>query len=307
MVQATGGVELGFMSERMARVVVGVLAFKATRALAWAAVVVAAGLLAGVGYERWMAWDLASERRALEARAFELLARAMAPGSALACLDAAASSAFEEGCEQALFKTPESTAAAVSYVSAQLSLLAAGKDYIRRGGRDDGASLAQLRRNAEWDAFGIVAHVLAARDGCTASQCQALAVLDRPQRVRANLARRMFDANVSRHAAVWAAGGRSEVARLPEPAAAAPEAVAASPETAPATPPRTPNNYFFPSADSIPAVSIMSPEPGDPPTDRAKAAAAEASRKPPARAPATSSSATAQVPSGPMPLAPPGQ
>ena len=254
------------MSERMARLVVGVLAFKerarwrGLRSWSWC------GLLAGVGFERWIAWDLAGERRALEARAFELVTRAMAPGSALACLDAAASSAFEEGCEKALFATAESTAAAVSYVAAQLSLLAAGKDYIQRSGVDYGASLAQLRRNAEWDAFGIVAHVLAARDGCTASECQALAMLNRPQRVRAHLAQRAFDANVSRYAAVWAAGReRSEVARLSEPAGV-PEPVAPSAGPAPVTPPRSPNNYFFPSADSIPAVSIMSAEPGDAPT-----------------------------------------
>jgi hypothetical protein len=302
-----------FMSDRMARVVVSVLAFRGTGVLKLFAGVVTVALLAGVVIERWTAWELAGAHQALEARAFELVTRSMAPGSALACLDAAASSAFEEACEKALFASPESTAAAVSYVAAQLSILSAAKDYAQRVGVDVGTSLAQLRRNAEWDAFGIVAHILAARDGCTANQCQALATLSSPHRVRANLARRPFDANVSRYAAVWAAGReRSEIARLPEPAHT-PEPVAASTGSAAVTPPRTPNNYFFPSAESIPAVSIMSAEPDSPPSAKDKAVpSAEATRKPPSRATAsvkTSAppSSSARVTAAPIPLAPAGQ
>lgn len=305
------------MSDRMARVVVGVLGFRATGALRWIATMAVVALLAIVGIERWKAWELAGEGRALEARAFELLTRAMAPGSALSCLDAVAGSAFQEGCEKALFATPESTAAAVSYVAAQLSLLAAERDHAWRADVNSGASLVQLRRNAEWDAFGIVAHVLAARDGCTASECRALAILNSPQRVRANLAQRAFDANVSRYAAVWVSKGRPEVARLTEPTAApelAAAAVATAPAPAPAPQPRKPNNYFFPSADSIPAVSIMSAEPTDAPVDRSKTASAEAARKSPARASAGVNSAAAgnptaarvqTAPPSPMPLAPP--
>ena len=69
--------------------------------------------------------------------------------------------------------------------------------------------------------------MLAARDGCTANECRALAMLKSPQRVRANLARRAFDANVSRYAAVWANGGRTEVARVTERVEASPEPAAA--------------------------------------------------------------------------------
>src|SRR5438105_1466422 len=64
--------------------------------------------------------DLAAERRALDVRALELTARAVAPGSALACLDGGAGEAVEGSCEKALFAMPETTAAAVSYVTAQL-------------------------------------------------------------------------------------------------------------------------------------------------------------------------------------------
>ena len=182
--------------------------FRATGVLRWIAAMVVVALLAGVGIERWTAWELAGERRALEARAFELVTRAMAPGSTLACLDAVASSAFQEGCEKALFASSREYRCG-GFLRRCATVAPGGRrDYAQRAGVDYGASLAQLRRNAEWDAFGIVAHVLAARDGCTAGQCQALAMLNSPQRVRANLARQAFDANVSRYAAVWATARR---------------------------------------------------------------------------------------------------
>src|SRR6267378_2797729 len=57
--------------------------------------------------------DLAAERRALDARALDLLTQAVLPGSALACLDAVAGDTVEASCEKALFVTPETTAAAV--------------------------------------------------------------------------------------------------------------------------------------------------------------------------------------------------
>ena len=302
------------MSDCLSKLVVGVLAFRGTGALKFfAALTVLAGI-AGIGFERWTAWQLTVERQLLETRAVELVTRAMTPGSALACLDAVGSVAFEEGCEKAFFASPERTAAAVSYVSAQLSLLAAGKDYSKRAGRDYGTALAQLRRNAEWDWFGVVAHVLAMREGCTAASCAALAVLNRPQRVRTNLARSAFDATVARYASAWStAHERTDLAQPAEPTAPT-DQVATGAAPAPAASPRTPNNYFFPSANSIPAVSIMTPEPDDPPAGRPaghKPAPAEATaaRKPAARATASvnadaGSASTPARTTAPMPLAP---
>jgi hypothetical protein len=134
-------------------------------------------------------------------------------------------------------------------------------------------------------------------------------MLNSSQRVRANLARRAFDANVSRYAAVWANGRQTEVAHLKEPVEAAPEAVAAPAVASPATASRKPNNYFLPSADSIPSVSIMSPEPVDAPADKPKAATAEAARKPPTRPSASvtanaANSTAARAPTAPIPLTP---
>src|SRR5262249_19457222 len=108
--------------------------------------------------------DLEAEQRAPDTRAVELATRAFMPGSALGCVDAIAGEAGEEACGKGLFASPEPTAAAISYVAAQLSLLASARDLGRPGGTNP-ATLA-LRRALEADRFGIVAHVLAVRDGC---------------------------------------------------------------------------------------------------------------------------------------------
>ncbi len=112
--------------------------------------------------------DLAVERSALDMRAFELSTRALVPGSGLACLDAIAGETVEAACEKVLFGSPDVTAAAVSYVAAQLSLLASAGS---KGGSSP--AIATLRRAVEADRFGFVAHVLAARDRCTPDQCGA--------------------------------------------------------------------------------------------------------------------------------------
>ncbi len=78
--------------------------------------------------------DLEAEQRALDTRAFELATRAFMPGSALGCLDAIAGETVEEACEKAVFASPEATAAAVSYVAAQLSLLASARPRRLRAG-----------------------------------------------------------------------------------------------------------------------------------------------------------------------------
>ncbi len=225
------------------------------------------GPLAGVSvvlvilFAGWLALDqsarrdLAAERRALDQRAFELTARALLPGSALACLDAAAGDRVETACEKALFASPETTAAAVSYVAAQLALLAASNEYARRGGQ--GPALAPLRRAVEADRFGVVAHVLATRDGCTPARCGAFFLVQDASRIGANLVSRPFESLVEAHAAGWpqASDGRP-VASMPG-AAAAPAAGA-----------KAPNNLYFPSAASIPPVSIMTPEPAAPAADK---------------------------------------
>jgi hypothetical protein len=245
--------------------------------------------------------DMLAERQALEARAFELAARAMAPGSALACLDAIAGDVVEDACEKLLFASPEATAGAVSYVAAQLSLLASAGDHARRAG--PGSGMTQLRRALEADPFGLVAHVLTARDGCTPAQCGVFALLQDTRRISTNLAERTFEARLKQYAAAWPASGGRPVAATNPPPATAPQPTAAAG-------PRVPNNLYFPSASSIPPVNIMTAEPAAPPQphDTTGAAADTAQRKPapgaaPARQPPGSAAAPARSP--PTPLTPP--
>ena len=241
--------------------------------------------------------DLAGDRQAVAARAQELSARAIMPGSALACLDAMAGETVETACEKALFATPEATAAAVAYVDAQLSLLAAGSQQRRRGDRSHEGMLANLRRAAELDRFGLVAHVLAVGHGCTPEQCAAFALLHDASRVRLNMAERSYDAIINRHAAAWPAAGSPPVAGN------APPAVAEAPAGAPLAGAKLPNNLFLPSSSSIPAVSIMNAEPTASPHDTTGSTQPPPARKPQAQARPQANSPTAARPA-PTPPAP---
>src|SRR5688572_17298707 len=60
----------------------------------------------------------AEERRALDGRTLTLTARAIEPGSALACLDATVGENVEGACERSVFASPEAVAAAAAYVEA---------------------------------------------------------------------------------------------------------------------------------------------------------------------------------------------
>src|SRR5215831_16969535 len=234
--------------------------------------------------------DLAAEQHVLDTRAFELATRAFMPGSALGCLDAIAGETVEGACEKALFASPQATAAAVSYVAAQLSLLASARELGRPGGTNPG--MLALRRALEADRFGIVAHVLAVRDGCVPDQCSAFAWLADTSRIKVNLAERPFDARISTYAASWpAAGGRAVASTPPSPA---PSAAA-----------KVPSNLYFPSATSIPPVNIMTAEP--PPAQRppqATTGAAESTPPTPPRRPQTNSQARPPSSAAPARAAP---
>ncbi|MDC7986717.1 hypothetical protein PQJ75_23560, partial [Rhodoplanes sp. TEM] len=145
------------------------------------------------------------ERRALESRVADLAARAFVPGSPLACLDGLAGTPGEAACEAALFGRPEQAAAAVAYVAAQLDLVMAAAP-VAAGDRAAARTLAPLKRSLAADRFGLVAHVLAVRAGCSPEVCAPLALLDDPDRVRAHLRERPFDLVLARHAAGWPAG-----------------------------------------------------------------------------------------------------
>lgn len=239
--------------------------------------------------------DSAAERRALEARAGVLATRATVPGSPLACLDAMAGDAVEGSCERILFATPEAMASAVSYVAAQISLFADVSDFVNRGNSEMQPLLASLRRAVETDRYGLVAHVLATRDGCTTDQCPALALMRDARRVTANLAQRTYDFYVTRHSSVWPAPAPGPSANAASPSTAIPgvpgvtqplppgAAAFASPATP--RPPGAGPELFFPSSDSIPPVNIMTAEPAGQPESTSSAPVRTPPRRPPQAAP----------------------
>ena len=212
--------------------------------------VVSLGVLALL--DRLAEGERGAERRALAQRSAQLTAQALAPGSTLACLDGAAGEAVENACEKTVFAAPQSAASAVSYMAARLTLLADGLAFARHGDPDFAATLAGLRRAIELDRFGVVAHVLAVRDGCAAERCPAFALLNDANVIKSNLKAQVFDQYVSRYAGDW--NKAAPVAEKETPVARASE---------PAAPAKTPlaSQYDFPSAASIPPVSIMNAEP----------------------------------------------
>jgi hypothetical protein len=268
-------------------------------------------LLAGaavvwVVLEATAAANFAGQRRALDARFFDMTTRATAPGSALACLDATAGDLVEASCEKALFASPEAAAAAVTYVAAQLSLLAEGSEYERRSGANYEQALGTLRHAVEADRFGIVAHVLADRDGCTADLCAAFGLLRDKSQVSENISEHKYESYVLHHATEWPQSPLSPVAANVPPAAAQPAAPPPGPPSPPpsGSPPQANaapgKGLYFPSSASIPAVSIMSAEPSGPPPGSAAPDAPKAAA--PARKPAPAPAQTARRPTN---IAPP--
>jgi hypothetical protein len=201
--------------------------------------------------------DLSVERRNLEMRATQLAAQVLAPGSPLACLDATAGENVEAACEKALFANPAMVAAASSYTAARLALLSDIVAHVKAGGNLDSV-FPPLRRALEADRFGFVAHTLAVRDGCTSSRCGSLALLRDPERVRANLSAQTFDRYVDRYLAMWGQPSETPVA---DAAPATTATLAASQPPAGQGGKKVILDADFPSAASIPAVSIMNPEP----------------------------------------------
>jgi hypothetical protein len=278
-------------------------------ALSRAGLLLAGAAVAWVVLNATSAGTFAAQRRALDARALEMTTRAVMPGSALACLDATAGDLVEESCERALFVSPEATAASVAYVTAQLSLLADGSEYERRSGANYESVLGGLRHAVETDRFGIVAHVLADRDGCTADRCGTFGLLRDASQVSDNLMGHKYESSVMRHATDWLQSALSLTAANSPPASPppAPLPTPVQSSASAAAGKRAPNGLYFPSSASIPAVSIMNAEPTGAPQQAAAApAAADATAKAPtpaARKP-TPSTQQARRPANP---APPGR
>jgi hypothetical protein len=248
-------------------------------------VLISLGAIGVGGAWLWTERERTDQRRVLETRIIALDAQSVAPDSVLACVDGTVGDTVDAGCERAVFASPEAVAAASSYAAARLSLVEDGLKFAARD-PDIAAALDRSRRALEQDRFGVVANVLMVRHGCSAERCDAFVLLRDPTRVRANLKDRTFDSTVARHAAAWS----TRPART-----GASQAPAGSPPSA---------GINFPSAASIPPVSIMNTEPSGPASATAGAPpdAPSAAPQPPRRpAPAARPPATQA-----RPLPPPG-
>ncbi len=164
---------------------------------------------------------------------------------ALSCMDDMAGETVLMACEKALFGSPESTAAALSYAASQITRLTALGD-VAAANQAMTPELQALRRAVERDRYGLMAYALAARDHCTPLDCAAFRSLTDHTQISANMDQRVYEGMIIRYSPSWNA----------PPAAAA---LAALP---PSMPTGKPTNADFPTAASTPPVSIMVPEPG---------------------------------------------
>jgi hypothetical protein len=127
-----------------------------------------------------------------------------------------------------------------------------------------------LRRSLETDRFGFLAHVLALRDGCSSENCKALALLHDSSRVRANLSGATLDRYLDHYLAAWAQPPDVPVAEVTASSSAA------TGQPGVLGPRKLAVDIDFPTAESIPPISIMNPEPKGPVAPAAVPAAAAA-------------------------------
>jgi len=238
------------------------------------------GAVAVIGLlDRFSTSERLGEQRALLQRDLQLSMSAVASGSPLACLEGLAGEQVENACEQAVFADAQSTARAVAYVTARLSLLADAFANAR-GDEQFLAAFATGRRAIELDRYGLAAHVLAMRDGCTTERCAAFVMFRDTAALKANLKVSAFDNYVARYASAWAKTEPSDKQPL---ASTAPQASVSGAGEQPSPHP-VDSRYDFPSAASIPPVSIMNAEPPAP-KEHTGSAGAQPGEKPAAHPP----------------------
>jgi hypothetical protein len=203
---------------------------------------------------------------------------------ALSCLDDLAGDMVLGVCEKAVFASAESTAAAVSHVAAQISRLTALGDAATAT-KSMTSDLQALRRAIEHDRYGLVAQVLQARDHCTPTECAVFRALTDNHQIITNMDEHLYEGLVNRYATIWTAP--------PPPAGAAAPGMGALAAYPPSLPTGKPTNADFPSSNSIPPVSIMSPEPAAREKPASATAAAPAARPSPtpSQSPAPAASA----------------
>jgi hypothetical protein len=201
---------------------------------------------------------------------------------ALACIDDLAGDTVLAACEKALFSSPESAAAAVSYAASQIARLTALGD-VATASPNMTTEMRALRRAIEGDHYGVMAQALLARDHCTPTECAAFRSLTDSRQIVSNLNEHFYDGLITRYVPSWNAPAA--------PAAPAPATV-----LAPSVPTGKPTNADFPSATSIPPVSIMNPEPGTTPSAASRPPASSAAASTPLPSPRPAAAATPAPP-----------
>jgi hypothetical protein len=144
-----------------------------------------------------------------------------------------------------------------------------GAELAAASGLSYDRPLDVLRRGLENDRYGIVAYLMLQDPDCKPEHCASLALVGDAKKVRINLLEKPFDVLVARYSANWQSGSHSAGTDSRGAVAAAPPPPATSGAGVPVS-----SKYDFPSAASIPPVSIMNPEPATP------AAKAEAKAEP---------------------------
>jgi hypothetical protein len=205
---------------------------------------------------------------------------------ALSCIDDLAGDVVLAACEKALFGSPESTAAALSYAARQITRLTGFGD-VSAASKDLTGELEALRHAVEHDRYGLMAEILVVRDHCTPSDCAAFQSLTDRRRILANMEERTYNGLIARYSPAWTASTTPATA----PVAA----------LIPGVPTGRPTNAEFPSAASTPAVSIMTTEPGTTSTASTSRPAAPSS----APAPRPTALPAAKKTPAPKPVRPP--
>jgi hypothetical protein len=209
---------------------------------------------------------------------------------ALSCIDDLAGDTVLSACEKALFGSPESAAAAVTYMAFQITRLTALGDAAIAN-RNMTADLQAVRHALERDRYGLAAQVLVMRERCTPTQCAAFRSLTDTHQIASNMEAHVYEGMIARYSPTW----NAPAASVAPVAALAPTTMATG----------RPTNADFPTAASTPAVSIMTPEPtATTPPPRSAAPAANAPKPPAAanaQAPAKEPPA-AKPPRGPAPV-----
>ncbi|MBI5130200.1 MAG: hypothetical protein HZA66_12225, partial [Rhodopseudomonas palustris] len=210
--------------------------------------------LLAVGVAGFAAWRLFVDGAGPALRSADA-SRSINAMPALACVDDLAGDAVQAACERALFGSPETVAAAVSYASTRLAQLTSKGDVAAANKRMT-PELDRLRRSIERDRYGLIAYVLTAQDRCVPDQCAAFQSLTDPSRIAANMNEHLYEMTVTRAAPSWGVGSGPLAAAAPVPGGVL--GVSEAPSGKPV-------NIDFATSSSIPPISIMTePAPAAP-------------------------------------------